>query len=51
MDAMTLHHLRIGMDHYKAGAYGSAENHLRAVLRAQDGFADVHNMVGVTPSL
>jgi tetratricopeptide (TPR) repeat protein len=47
MDQDIKHHLTHGRDLYAAGEYGKAEPHLREVLAVHDGFADVHNMLGV----
>lgn len=41
------HHLNAGRESYAAGDFGEAEPHLNAVLEHHDGFADVHNMLGV----
>jgi tetratricopeptide (TPR) repeat protein len=47
MDAEIKHHLTVGREYYEAGEYDKAEQHLLQVLRHHDGFADVHNMIGV----
>jgi len=47
MDPSIRHHLNVGREYYQQGDYLQAEAHLRAVLEAHDGFADVHNMLGV----
>ena len=40
-------HLNAGREHYVAGEYQKAVPHLTKVLERHDGFADVHNMMGV----
>lgn len=47
MEAQTKRDLALGREHYEAGEYAEAEAPLRRVLEAHDGFADLHNMVGV----
>ena len=47
MDTQLRHHLNAARDLYQSGDYDQAEEHLRAVLEHHDGFADVHNMLGV----
>ncbi len=47
MDADIKHHLNVGREYYNAGEYDKAETHLLQVLKQHDGFADVHNMIGV----
>lgn len=47
MDSDIKHHLTVGREFYKAGDYDRALPHLEAVQRSHDGFADVHNMLGV----
>ncbi len=47
MEASIKHHLTVGREHYVAGDYEQAEPHLEKVLESYDGFADVHNMLGV----
>lgn len=47
MDAEIKHHLNVGREYYDAGEYDKAETHLLEVLKHHDGFADVHNMIGV----
>jgi tetratricopeptide (TPR) repeat protein len=47
MDSDIKHHLNVGREFYDAGEYDKAEQHLLAVLKHHDGFADVHNMLGV----
>lgn len=47
MDAQTKRDLALGREHYAAGEYAEAEAPLRRVLDKHDGFADVHNMLGV----
>ena len=41
-------HFNTGREHYLAAEYDKAEQHLRAVVEEHDGFADVHNMLGVS---
>ncbi len=41
-------HLNAGREHYLAAEYQKAVPHLQAVLDRHDGFADVHNMLGVS---
>ena len=48
MDAETRQNLNLGRDHYLAADYEKALNHLGKVLASHDGFADVHNMLGVS---
>jgi tetratricopeptide (TPR) repeat protein len=40
-------HLNAGREHYLAAEYEKAATHLAQVLEHHDGFADVHNMLGV----
>jgi tetratricopeptide (TPR) repeat protein len=40
-------HLNSGREHYVAAEYQKAVPHLAKVLEHHDGFADVHNMIGV----
>jgi tetratricopeptide (TPR) repeat protein len=47
MDADIKHNLTVGREFYAAGDYAKAEPHLLDVLKHHDGFADVHNMIGV----
>ncbi|TPV97017.1 MAG: tetratricopeptide repeat protein [Myxococcales bacterium FL481] len=47
MELRTKHHLNVGREYYLAGDYERAEPHLLEVLKEHDGFADVHNMVGL----
>lgn len=47
MDAEIKHHLNVGREYYSAGEYDKSEPHLLEVLKKHDGFADVHNMIGV----
>ncbi|MEE9384868.1 MAG: tetratricopeptide repeat protein [Nannocystaceae bacterium] len=47
MQLKTKHHLNVGREFYIAGEYTNAETHLLQVLAEHDGFADVHNMLGV----
>jgi Flp pilus assembly protein TadD len=47
MDAATKHHLIVGREFYLGGDHENAEPHLVAVVESHDGFADVHNMLGV----
>lgn len=47
MDTTSKQHLVIARDFYRAGEYEAARPHLEAVLAHHDGFADVHNMLGV----
>lgn len=47
MDPKTKRDLAIGREHYQAGDYGEAEAPLKRVRTTHDGFADVHNMLGV----
>lgn len=47
MELRTKHHLNMGREYYVAGEYAKAEPHLLEVLKEHDGFADVHNMVGL----
>jgi len=48
MDAETRQNLTIGRDHYLAAEYDKAVVCLSKVIAAHDGFADVHNMLGVS---
>ncbi len=41
-------HFTSGREHYLAAEYDKAELHLRKVAASHDGFADVHNMLGVS---
>lgn len=41
-------HLNAGREHYLAAEYQKAVPHLTKVLEHHDGFADVHNMLGVS---
>jgi tetratricopeptide (TPR) repeat protein len=41
-------HLNAGREHYLASEYAHAIEHLSKVLEQHDGFADVHNMLGVS---
>ncbi|MFO0635956.1 MAG: outer membrane protein assembly factor BamD [Nannocystaceae bacterium] len=47
MDPLIKHHLVVGREYYLTGEYAKAREHLEAVLKAHDDFADVHNMMGV----
>lgn len=47
MDPLIKHHLVVGREYYLTGEYAKAREHLEAVLRVHDDFADVHNMMGV----
>lgn len=47
MDAKIKLDLVFGREHYDAGEYEEAYPHLLRVLEAHEGFADVHNMLGV----
>lgn len=47
MDPLLKHHLVVGREYYLTGEYAKAREHLEAVLRVHDDFADVHNMMGV----
>jgi tetratricopeptide (TPR) repeat protein len=47
MDPKIKQDLAFGREHYDAGEYEEAYPHLLRVLEAHDGFADVHNMLGV----
>jgi tetratricopeptide (TPR) repeat protein len=47
MDPLIKHHLVVGREYYLTGEYAKAKEHLEAVLRVHDDYADVHNMMGV----
>jgi tetratricopeptide (TPR) repeat protein len=47
MDKETLRRLEKGREHYDAREYDKAEPYLLKVAEAEDGFADVMNMLGV----
>jgi tetratricopeptide (TPR) repeat protein len=47
MDERIKEILRLGRDAYKKKEYSRAESYLTEVLEKHDGFADVHNMLGV----
>ena len=47
MKSELRHALNVGREHYKAGELDRAEPFLLEVLKQHDGFADVHNMIGV----
>ena len=47
MEPEIKYHLNVGREFYEAGEYDKARPHLEAVLEQHDGFADVHNMLGV----
>ncbi|MEX1368818.1 MAG: tetratricopeptide repeat protein [Nannocystaceae bacterium] len=46
MDHETKSHLAAGRELYLAGDYERAREHLEAVLETEQGYADVHNMLG-----
>lgn len=48
MDAETRQSLTLGRDHYLAAEYDKAVVLLSKVIAVHDGFADVHNMLGVS---
>lgn len=47
MKSELRHALNVGREHYRAGEFDKAEPFLLDVLTQHDGFADVHNMIGV----
>jgi len=47
MDVETRHDFVVGREFYQAGELEKARPHLEAVLVNHDGYADVHNMLGV----
>ena len=47
MDPKIRHHLNVGREYYHGGEHDKAKPHLEAVVATHDGFADVHNMLGV----
>lgn len=47
MEPKIRHHFTVGRGHYQAGDWSAARPHLAEVCESHDGFADVHNMLGV----
>lgn len=47
MDDQLKQAIALGREHYDKREYDKAEQHLAKVLESQDGFADLHNMMGV----
>lgn len=47
MDAQLKQAIALGREHYEKREYDKAERHLEKALAREDGFADLHNMMGV----